>query len=606
MKKSCMKSLQKILAMLLVSIMVASCAPNIVAKAAQKTWKVVTNAHTVVDWIYNISGDGIFVGGKDDKSFLLNANLEIISKKYDSIYDAGDGYYCIYDNEKHGAIDSSGKEIIPLKYSDVSYCGDGYFLVARVSKDKYGADVWKYGILNKNGKQVLPMEYDFIYYADDDYFVSVNFEEDGDWFYGVINKSGKTIIPHNYTYLYYLGNGYFIVTYNYNQYGVIDGKGNIIIPVDEHYIAYWGKDTFIIDNNELQTSIYDAKADTMVELPYRVLSYSDKYMTIYDGHMTGILDKKGNEVLPLEYYDIAHVGDQYFIVANENFMYGVMDINGTMILPTEYHYIDYYNDSCFATYQYDEFYNSTCKIFDLSGKEVLKNVYDYAYYYDGFLLVSKNNKYGYFDKNFKEVIALTDQEMYRFNIDNEDFFYISDGKSTKILNSKKKVVFEGKDKEIQIIHENDYGYYRPISKNTKLVFYAADVKSETVKTNKKCTLYKEDNIAKGSIANLKSGAKVIFIEDQGNGWSLVSYNSSLGYVKNNCLNKKGLSTYKTTVTTDKVIFRSDMKTTSSTKISTIPKGKKLNVISEIGDWLQIYYGGKNGYILKSKTNLAKK
>ena len=49
-----------------------------------------------------------------------------------------------------------------------------------------------------------------------------------------------------------------------------------------------------------------------------------------------------------------------------------------------------------------------------------------------------------------------------------------------------------------------------------------------------------------------------------------------------------------------------MKTTSSTKISTIPKGKKLNVISEIGDWLQIYYGGKNGYILKSKTNLAKK
>ena len=49
-------------------------------KGCSKTWKVVTNAHTVVDWIYNISGDGIFVGGKDDKSFLLNANLEIISK----------------------------------------------------------------------------------------------------------------------------------------------------------------------------------------------------------------------------------------------------------------------------------------------------------------------------------------------------------------------------------------------------------------------------------------------------------------------------------------------------------------------------------------------
>ena len=42
----------------------------------------------------------------------------------------------------------------------------------------------------------------------------------------------------------------------------------------------------------------------------------------------------------------------------------------------------------------------------------------------------------------------------------------------------------------------------------KIGFYAADVKSETVKTNKKCTLYKEDNIAKGSIANLKSEQKL--------------------------------------------------------------------------------------------------
>lgn len=61
---------------------------------------------------------------------------------------------------------------------------------------------------------------------------------------------------------------------------------------------------------------------------------------------------------------------------------------------------------------------------------------------------------------------------------------------------------------------------------------------------------------------------------------------------------------KITTTTARVSFRSAKEVTPENRISWIPKGAKVIVLKEEEKWLQVKYGGKTGYIVKSKTVLA--
>lgn len=62
--------------------------------------------------------------------------------------------------------------------------------------------------------------------------------------------------------------------------------------------------------------------------------------------------------------------------------------------------------------------------------------------------------------------------------------------------------------------------------------------------------------------------------------------------------------HKVTTTTAKVSFRSARKVTPENRISWIPKGEQVIVLKEEEKWLHVQYGGKKGYIVKSKTALA--
>lgn len=61
---------------------------------------------------------------------------------------------------------------------------------------------------------------------------------------------------------------------------------------------------------------------------------------------------------------------------------------------------------------------------------------------------------------------------------------------------------------------------------------------------------------------------------------------------------------KITTTTARVSFRSAKEVTPENRISWISKGAKVVVLKEEEKWLQVEYGGKVGYIVKSKTVLA--
>jgi hypothetical protein len=49
------KSFKKLVIIMLVSVMIVSSAPALCVQAAEKVWKTITNAHTVIDEIYGFS-----------------------------------------------------------------------------------------------------------------------------------------------------------------------------------------------------------------------------------------------------------------------------------------------------------------------------------------------------------------------------------------------------------------------------------------------------------------------------------------------------------------------------------------------------------------------
>ena len=92
----------------------------------------------------------------------------------------------------------------------------------------------------------------------------------------------------------------------------------------------------------------------------------------------------------------------------------------------------------------------------------------------------------------------------------------------------------------------------------------------------------KDPVGKSSkcLKNLKKGAKVEWLEDDGYGWSKVKSGNFTGWIMNKHLDKKGLSAFKTyTLKTDTTAqLVKDKKLTDKVKL---PKGTKCTLISEI-------------------------
>ncbi len=134
--------------------------------------------------------------------------------------------------------------------------------------------------------------------------------------------------------------------------------------------------------------------------------------------------------------------------------------------------------------------------------------------------------------------------------------------------------------------------------------FQAELHDCCLSTKLACAFYKKDNTADGKYQSLPVGSQVYWVLDLGNGWSSVYHKGTLGYVKNSCLSKKGLSPYRTGEATEAVMLRSDRVVDPSTNRKTVKKGTAFRVICQIGNWYQVRLSdGDTGYMVKKKVKL---
>lgn len=321
---------------------------------------------------------------------------------YDEIFLLGDCYFVYMENGRYGVINHLDSIIIPAKYNkDIELLNDGNIRVSIGYSNK------RYCIFDSESHIVIS------------------------------TPKGTFHLPQEIVWANEFSEGLAIVENAQGLKGAIDELGNIVIPLrfkGNLSAFYNGESTVSISfewhntqschiNKEGNFVLKEGNRLSIISGDYQlVLSSNNKNFFAYS-EKWGVIDAKGNEVIPLLFDGIDDLGTYYRvrmgncpgIVNSDGYSgnyYGIYDQNGNEILPCKYPRIDLNSEGNF------EIVNSAKKELLLTinqrGKIIINNSgnkieipqeYDYACGFDlGYVKVRKSGVWGLIDGNAQTVI----------------------------------------------------------------------------------------------------------------------------------------------------------------------------------------------------------
>lgn len=195
------------------------------------------------------------------------------------------------------------------------------------------ADGWSYGYMGLNGKMIISADYSIAWNFLGDYAAV-----DKSWHpgnnalsiarFGLIDRKGYALLPLEYVNIMpYNGNYFneygFVVVSVYDDdwvelYGAVDKNNNIVIPFEYESIGQFidGKAEAVKNGKSILLDIHGNESEILV-------SEESAYEIIWEWNNKtgkgkyGLVDGKGNTVLPHEYDNIWHWKDSLFIAGKD-------------------------------------------------------------------------------------------------------------------------------------------------------------------------------------------------------------------------------------------------------------------------------------------------
>jgi hypothetical protein len=231
--------------------------------------------------------------------------------------------------------------------------------------------------------------------------------------------------------------------------GYIDTSGKLVLPLGRYKTNAFFNDIGIYsEKNEIKA--IDRNGRIIKDFPLLIghSGFEKSVAKVNDIHngleKYGIMDKKGNILIPCKYEFIEKISENYFYV-NNNTGSGIINLKGDTIIPMNYiidyidttnlHFIGYHQEKGHAIFYPD----GTVKKFLGKNIYIEKTYIDGKYYYqrDSIIIVrdkftDENCKYGLVNLNFDTIVSLG------------RYFYLSD-------------INEGMIKFSEIVTKNDIG-----------------------------------------------------------------------------------------------------------------------------------------------------
>lgn len=193
-------------------------------------------------------------------------------------------YFQLNQNGKMGIKRLDGTVVIPPKYDYAATLSDGVFLIGDGGKHSY---------FDVGGNPLFPFENRYKNYCD---FSEGLAAVDTGKLYGYIDKTGKEVIAPQFRFAEFFCDGVAVVRNNEGLHGVINKQGELL--VDYKYI--------VIGN------------------------FNEGYAPFGDGQTWGIMDTKGNEILPQRYPFIGKIENGQAVVqvieANGDYKEGLVTL----------------------------------------------------------------------------------------------------------------------------------------------------------------------------------------------------------------------------------------------------------------------------------------
>jgi hypothetical protein len=322
----------------------------------------------------------------NDKMGIIDTKgIEVLRAKYFFAWSYPDGIR-IGLNDNFGYIDKEWKEIISDKYSIIDYLSEDYDVALLDDKG--------FSVIKKSGEIVIPFEYDVIDSFDEGMLrVERNNKK------GYLDLTNKEIIPIKYDDIGPFKDGLAPVNLN-DSYGYVNRSGEIIIPLIYDY-------TWHFKNGLARVNIGGK---------FIKIENSD-YNCHFEGGKWGLINKNGEQILPIK-YDMIFQSDDDLIIVNIG---GAYKHNSDFYTPDLINPESSMYDEEFKKHQYKESFDTRevkksfnrtewCAFkggkwgfINASGHEVISAKYDRVSPFENSLsFVQLNNKYGYIDKIGRE------------------------------------------------------------------------------------------------------------------------------------------------------------------------------------------------------------
>jgi len=356
---------------------------------------------------------------KGSSEFLINKSGATVCDvtKFDLIGDVSDGLFLVSINNKYGFYNVSGKEVVPLKYDYAYPFREGF---ARI---EVGDTFEEYAFIDKSGVIINPENCR----ALNDFSEGLGAVAVDDKC-GYMNSAGTIVIPLLYSSAEPFQNGFAVVSKEIEserRFGLIDKNGKEVIPCDFSDIVQradgfilvvtgseGGDDYFGFSEAEDDTKygLYNASGQQITPVIYDDISMFDgEYAIVTKGFEKKLINKTGKEISgPIK--DAIVVNGLAVVQTMEQKM-SILNNQGAVICTHDF--ILSYPDSSFIANDggilvgENSIHGGKCGLLSTSGMPLTPVQYDYiGISKEGYHLVSRDKKYGFLNRNGKEIVKL--------------------------------------------------------------------------------------------------------------------------------------------------------------------------------------------------------
>jgi len=247
---------------------------------------------------------------------------------------------------KYGLIDFNGNEITNAIYDSIESLlyKEGCLLV---KKDD------KVGLINIKGKQIIKPEYYSItadsYYNKDTKYKAVGFiictRTDEGYRYGYINSKGEKVLEPIYNTIQRVteiiddNNAYLIVEKN-GQAGLMKNK-EVILECQNEDIEYNRINELFAVKKASKCGVIDIKGNVILPVEYDDVWFISKNINAQKGENTYLFNEKGEKIENSEYSTIIETDNEEFKITIKEQKYGVVNRNNEVLINNDYQYIEY-------------------------------------------------------------------------------------------------------------------------------------------------------------------------------------------------------------------------------------------------------------------------